>query len=394
MPATLTPTNTKINKPIVTVKHKQLLAFRLLKFVLELAACLCVVFLLLEILFAIAGVGEQEVLQIDKNQGYVPFNNKSVCWRREGFSRTVFDCWGIPGTGRDIKLYREPGVRRIAMIGDSYVEALQVPPESTACLLLEKKLNEKNYSAGKFEILNFGVQAHNLSQTYVRLKDFVINFKPEIVILPIRPFATFILPPNTKEGFLGARPNFYLDQNGKLTEDRTIQDIWLKSRDARRMENNKWARKNLRLWGFMSQSVESFELWKRSGGLLSGFKNIQLEKKPEQPKDQLSIDNANTTIKFWWTVADALIGEIDEVCRRNGAKLIVVQLPGVGGIKNDVENKLLAATVSKRHIEFIDTTNVFEKENSTRELFINTHFNQDGNQLFAEQLFRRISKKF
>lgn len=354
------------------------------RFFIEISGCLVVILLALEVLFAVAGVGEQEVLQIEKTQGYIPFTDKNVCWRKEGYSRCRFDNWGIPGTGRKVDIERDPEIKRIAMIGDSYVEALQVFPEKSACLLLEKKLNDQK-SSTKTEVLNFGVQGHNLSQTYVRLKDFVINFKPDLVILPIRPFATYILPPNTAEGFLGARPNFYLNQSGKLTEDRTVQDIWLKSRSARRMTSTDWARKNSRLYGVFGKSMESVENWKLSGGLFRNFKTgINQIQTPSKPKNTCH----NEAIAFWWPVADALLVAMDHECKKIGATLVVVRLPGVNGQGSELETNLLSKSVLKNQIRYIDSTSAFQAEiNLGRKLFYDTHFNEEGNALLADQIF-------
>ena len=69
----------------------------------------------------------------------------------------------------DRKQEKPSGVYRIAIMGDSFVEALQVPFSNTAGQLLEKKLSE-NFSdqasgASQFEVLNFGVGAHGTDQT-------------------------------------------------------------------------------------------------------------------------------------------------------------------------------------------------------------------------------------
>lgn len=373
---TLTP-------PVIQVE--QSITFKkVARYSIEFSGCLIIILLALESLFAVAGIGEQEVLQIEKNQGYIPFTDKNVCWRKEGYSRCRYDNWGIPGTGRKVEIERNPEVKRIAMIGDSYVEALQVFPEKSTCLLLEKKLNACK-STTKTEVLNFGVQGHNLSQTYVRLKDFVINFNPDLVILPIRPFATYILPPNTSEGFLGARPNYYLDQSGKLTEDRTVQEIWLKSRSARRMASTDWARRNSRLYGVFGKSMESIENWKLSGGLLSNFiTSIDQPKTSSKPKQS----GLNEAITFWWPVADALLLAMDHECKKIGAQLVIVRLPGVNGQGSELETNLLSRSVHNNQIRYIDSTSAFQTELVRgKNLFYDTHFNEEGNALLADQIF-------
>jgi hypothetical protein len=64
---------------------------------------------------------------------------------------------------------REPakpgGVVRIALLGDSFVEALQVPLEKTAGQLLETRLNVAHGdSKPRYEVLNFGISNYGVGR--------------------------------------------------------------------------------------------------------------------------------------------------------------------------------------------------------------------------------------
>lgn len=87
----------------------------------------------------------------------------------------------------DRKQEKPSSVYRIALMGDSFVEALQVPFSKTAGQLLEKKLNEKfsNQTSGpsKFEVLNFGVGAHGTDQAYLTYLKYVKKTQPDYVFL-------------------------------------------------------------------------------------------------------------------------------------------------------------------------------------------------------------------
>jgi len=64
---------------------------------------------------------------------------------------------------RDIerKFPKPHGVKRVALIGDSFIQALQVPFDETAGQLLEQSLNtssdQDSEHAWQWEVLNFGV---------------------------------------------------------------------------------------------------------------------------------------------------------------------------------------------------------------------------------------------
>ena len=78
-------------------------------------------------------------------------------------------------------------VYRIAIMGDSFVEALQVPFSKTAGQLLEKKLNEKfsdqSSGARQFEVLNFGIGAHGTDQAFLTYLKYAQKYQPDYVFL-------------------------------------------------------------------------------------------------------------------------------------------------------------------------------------------------------------------
>jgi len=73
------------------------------------------------------------------------------------------------------------GTYRIAVVGDSTSFGLHVGPEQSFPKVFEKLLNKR---LGKnFEVMNFSVPGYNTSQEYEVIKEKVINFDPNMVIL-------------------------------------------------------------------------------------------------------------------------------------------------------------------------------------------------------------------
>jgi hypothetical protein len=81
--------------------------------------------------------------------------------------------------------YEKPAdVIRIAVLGNSWTEALQVPLEKTYCFLLERKLARCQCFIGKrVEVLNFGVSGYSTAQELLTLRYEVRKYHPDIVIL-------------------------------------------------------------------------------------------------------------------------------------------------------------------------------------------------------------------
>ena len=74
------------------------------------------------------------------------------------------------------------GVRRIAIMGDSFVEALQVKTEETFVKLLEQKLNQLN-DGWQYEVMNFGVSGYGPDQEWLWWRKTARQFKPDLTIV-------------------------------------------------------------------------------------------------------------------------------------------------------------------------------------------------------------------
>jgi hypothetical protein len=77
---------------------------------------------------------------------------------------------------------------RIAVLGNSWTEALQVPLEKTYTSILQQRLNEAACVAGKrVEVLNFGVAGYSTGQELLLLQQEVWNYHPDLVLLAFYP---------------------------------------------------------------------------------------------------------------------------------------------------------------------------------------------------------------
>lgn len=74
------------------------------------------------------------------------------------------------------------GTYRIAVIGDSYVEAMQFPVEQSFFKMMEKDLQDKGYNV---EVLAFGVGGFGTLQEYYLLRDYALKYHPDLIILSV-----------------------------------------------------------------------------------------------------------------------------------------------------------------------------------------------------------------
>ena len=85
---------------------------------------------------------------------------------------------------RDYADQKPDDVFRIAVIGDSYVEALQVDVDQSFPALLEKRLNTK---AGGVEVYSYGHSGANLVQYLAVLRHAACRTHPDLVVVNIVP---------------------------------------------------------------------------------------------------------------------------------------------------------------------------------------------------------------
>lgn len=368
-------------------------------------ACLFVI-VALEAIFAWAGVGEQEVTKLDDKVGFVYFPNKRFTNRKEGFSRLDFNSYGMQDKLRITS--KPPNTIRIAVLGDSFVASVEVERHQNFCSILEEKLNAE-LSKSKYEVLNFGVGGYDPGQMYLTLKERVLDFAPDLVVLAYRPEASVLLIPEIERGYLSARPFFFVGANGSLIEDRTIQRQLLCQSTAKRMQSTGWLRENSRIWGVIGQGIEPAFAWYKSGGFFQCLNPGAKERmgglakvEPVHIEGSSEIHWQNTdaqkskAIEFVWPVANSLILEMNKLCKLNNCEFAILRLPGVNGHICRIENELLEKTTSDNKIPYIDTTSLFyrEQRSGNSHLFYVCHMAPNGHALMAKELYRAIRERF
>ena len=85
--------------------------------------------------------------------------------------------------GPEAPLQAPPGTYRIALLGDSFIEAFEVPYRSTVGEVLERRLAALRGSP--VEVLNFGVGGYGTTQELLTLQHKVWKYDPDLVLLAV-----------------------------------------------------------------------------------------------------------------------------------------------------------------------------------------------------------------
>lgn len=105
-------------------------------------------------------------------------------YTREGNSYLRINQDGFRGP--DYPQTKPPGVIRVAVLGDSYVEAMQVEEEQTFTAVVGRKLADCPALKGRrIESMNFAVDGYGTAQEMLTLRRKVWTYHPDIVVLAI-----------------------------------------------------------------------------------------------------------------------------------------------------------------------------------------------------------------
>ncbi len=119
---------------------------------------------------------------IDGVVRYVP-NTRAVMRHADGTKSLItINAQGWNSTKPDYALDKTPGVRRIAVVGDSYVHGGFVDVDKGFPEILEQEIGLRG---GKAEVLRFGIDGAPLSQYLHVVRSEVVKYKPDVVVIPI-----------------------------------------------------------------------------------------------------------------------------------------------------------------------------------------------------------------
>ena len=121
---------------------------------------------------------------------------------------------------------KRPGTLRVAVVGDSYVEALGTPADRIFWAVLERALaGQANGRA--VEVLGFGVHGYSTAQELLSLRCCVWRYSPDVVLLAFHAGndVSDNSPALDRSGTRYARPYFTRTANG-LAVDRSFLKSW------------------------------------------------------------------------------------------------------------------------------------------------------------------------
>lgn len=252
----------------------------------------------------------------DPALGWVPRPNFAGWFTKEGRAFVSVNSAGL----RDAEHTpdKPAGVYRIAVLGDSYSEAMQVPVERAYWALLPKRLEACGFQPGKrIEVLNFGVSGYGTAQEYVMLRSRAVRYQPDLVLLQFtngndvkdnsfvleedrnRPFFRYKQGKLVMDSSFAASPSFH---------NRTSETFGLLRELADHSRLVQLARAMRERWRTAPAGAQP-------AGIEEG-----LDRAPLTPPRDARWDEA-------WRITEALILSIRDYAERHGARFMMMSVP-------------------------------------------------------------------
>lgn len=171
---------------------------------------------LAEVLLRLVGFSYPRFYRADPVLGRANIPGASGWFGDEGGAQVEINADGM--RDREHTLAKPAGTIRIAVLGDSFAAALQVPADKTFWGLLEPNLAGCPARRDRpIEVLNFGVVGYGTAQEYLMLQTRVWKYHPDVVLLAF--LTSNDIADNARALKQSNNTPYFVHRDGKLVED-------------------------------------------------------------------------------------------------------------------------------------------------------------------------------
>jgi lysophospholipase L1-like esterase len=279
---------------------------------------------------------------------------------------------GLELLDQDYPYEKPAGTFRILVIGDSFVEGLQVGQEENFPGRLEALLNET--ASQPIEVINAGVSHYGTDNALLFLENEGLRYQPDLVIYAFYPND---VADNLESGFFSPEDGALIQPPGEVSRWESLR--------ASLYDVSYLYRAGLGIAARLAQQTDDTLIDTEWGQVLPIYRAELL------PREVSA-----------WRLAGFLLEDIARATSDADARLLVVYLPEIfqsedalwqqvsnsdETLSRDAPNQQLARIIPQG-AEFLDLTEVFTQNAQTTSLYyaFDGHFNAAGHELAAESL--------
>jgi hypothetical protein len=303
---------------------------------------------------------------------------------------------------------KPPGIRRIVVLGDSFMWGYGVENEEMFSAVLQDLISGS-------ETVNFGVNGYSTVQELVRLEIEGLRYEPDVTVLV---FVWNDLEDNFDDKH-GGRPVAVLEEDNFLRiANRPVRRHW-------KSPLKQWFRHHSHLFRFGEYNIELLKLKFRDNqradlsipkipapGVAFADEN---DKKTARMKFSMTDIYAapGPEIDFAWKAIEVLLGRIKQLATKEGGRLVVVYAASLEAVDRGIFAKLirkfgqdpdsmafnwdrpsnrLGEVCAALDIPYVNLNPVFRQQFKKTELFLkkNPHWSMAGHRLAAQTVAEKI----
>jgi hypothetical protein len=377
--------------------------------------------ILLEIGLRLAGVSYPNLGMPHPETGWALRPGTSG-WVRDENKAGVFVTINSDGLrDREHSLAKPPGTLRIAVLGNSYTEAMQVPLEQTYWAVMERELARAGLPGIRsVEVINFGVGGFGTAQELITLRTKVWKYQPDVVMLAFLTGNDVLY--NHRELNQQPQSPYFVYRNGRLALDDSFRSIVRNSRikdlQAAVEKHSVVIQTALHIRTSFKQWV--FTLRQRLSAARQEFERGPLSSDPD---DIAVVANHNVYVppkdRKWeeaWRVTEGLIRLMRDEAESHGAMFFLATLTNAPQVHPDVQvRQRFAAKLGVPDLTYPDRRirQLAEQEHIPSVHLVETmaqkaaadkiqwhgfggsaagHWNQTGNRMAGELIAARLSE--
>ncbi len=240
-------------------------------------------------------------------------------WRKEGEAYIKINSRGL--RDREHSVAKPTGTFRIAVLGDSYAEALQLPMKKAFWAIMESRLQEscRPLIRKQVEVINFGVSGYGTAQELRTLETKVWAYQPDFILL------AFLTGNDIRNNHRALerdpfRPYYVFRGERLVLDDSFLSEPGFALRWGWRKKIIGWIVRHSRLAQLAVEARDQLRLVLRRNGPMGATGS--------EPGLDNAIYAAPRT-KIWreaWEVTEALIAKMADEVQERGAGFLVATL--------------------------------------------------------------------
>jgi hypothetical protein len=250
---------------------------------------------------------------------------------------------------------KPPGTYRIAVLGNSWTEAMQVRLDQNFCWLLERSLQSECARGARpsVEVLNFGVAGYSTAQELLQLQARIWKYDPDLILLAFYSARDVLnnVPEFNNAAMPEQSPYFRQTPDG-LVLDTSFRRAVPSGRLRRLSEDIRF---NLASW---SRTYEAMNAVIRAAKIFAARREQAARSQTGGAADLENViytEPRTPELRRAWNVTEAILTEMSKEVRSHGAAFWIVTLANRAQVEFDpVRRGRMAPDVHTADLDYAD----------------------------------------